>query len=117
MINIYEPWLTKVEREQLIEAFDSSWISSKGQKIKEFEELFAKFHNSKYAIACSSCTTALHLALLAEGIGPKDEVILPSLTFIAPANMISGQNGKITSIVGFSNVRVQTKPSNAPALN
>ena len=95
MINIYEPWLTKVEREQLIETFDSSWISSKGQKIKEFEELFAKFHNSKFAIACSSCTTALHLALLAEGIGPKDEVIVPSLTFIAPANMVLASGAEL----------------------
>lgn len=88
MIPIFEPSLTALEKEYLISAFDTGWISSQGEFLGEFEQNFAKFHGMKHAIASSNCTTALHLALLAAGVTQGSEVICPDLTFIAPANMI-----------------------------
>ena len=88
MIAIAEPSLTSLEREYLLRAIDSGWISSQGEFISEFEEQFARWNQMPYATACSNCTTALHLALDVLGIGPGDEVLCPDLTFIAPANMI-----------------------------
>lgn len=70
------------------DAIISGWVSSIGNYVTAFENNFARFCGVKYAIACSNGTTALHLALLALGIGPGDEVILPSLTFVATANAV-----------------------------
>jgi dTDP-4-amino-4,6-dideoxygalactose transaminase len=66
---------------------DSGWWSM-GPRVEEFEEAFASFSGSKHALAVSNGTAALHLALLAAGIGPGDEVIVPSLNFVAAANTI-----------------------------
>jgi dTDP-4-amino-4,6-dideoxygalactose transaminase len=66
---------------------DSGWWSM-GPKVEQFEETFAAFCGSKHALSVSNGTAALHLALLAAGIGPGDEVILPSLNFVAAANTI-----------------------------
>jgi perosamine synthetase len=88
MIPIFEPSLTGFEREYLLQAIDSGWISSQGDFITTFENEFARRHDLPYAVATSNCTTALHLALDALGLGPGDEVLCPDLTFIAPANMI-----------------------------
>ena len=87
-IPIFEPELTNTERINLLDAFDSGWISSQGNYVTDFQNAFAKYHEVPYAIATSNCTTALHLALTALNIGNGDEVICPDLTFIAPANMI-----------------------------
>lgn len=87
MINISQPDLGKEEWNVLKDSIFSGWITQ-GPKVKEFEEQFAKRHNVKYALAVSNCTTALHLALLALGIGPGDEVILPSFTWVATANAV-----------------------------
>lgn len=65
----------------------SRWLTM-GERIQEFEQAFADFLGAKHAIAVSNCTAALHLANLALGIGPDDEVIVPSLTFVATANSI-----------------------------
>lgn len=65
----------------------SGWITQ-GEFVREFEERFALMHETKYAIATTSCTTALHLMLLASGIKPGDEVIVPSFTWIATANAV-----------------------------
>ena len=88
MIPIFEPSLTSLERQYLLEAIDSGWISSQGEFIVRFEAQFAEWHGMPHAVACSNCTTALHLALDVLGVGPGDEVLCPDLTFIAPANMI-----------------------------
>lgn len=88
LIPISEPSLTSREREYLLQAIDSGWISSQGEFILEFEQRFARMHDVPYAVAVSNCTTALHLALDVLDIGPGDEVLCPDLTFIAPANMI-----------------------------
>jgi len=69
------------------EPIEKGWLTQ-GPKVKEFESLFAEIHNVKYALAVSNCTTALHLALLACGVGEGDEVIVPSFTWVATANAV-----------------------------
>jgi perosamine synthetase len=65
----------------------SGWLTQ-GPKVAEFEKKFAKRHNVKHALAVTSCTTGLHLALIALGVGPGDEVIVPAFTWIATANVV-----------------------------
>ena len=67
------------EKKYVMDCIDSTWISSKGKYIPAFEEKFADFCGVKHAIAAMNGTAALHLALLALGIGPEDEVIVPAL--------------------------------------
>ena len=88
MIPIAEPSLGEEELNNVIEAVKSGWISSKGKFITEFEENFAHYCGMKYGVATCNGTVALHLALAALGIGPGDEVIVPTLTFIATANAV-----------------------------
>lgn len=75
------------EWEATREPIFSGWITQ-GPKVKEFEEIFAKRHNVKHALAVSNCTTALHLALVALGVGPGDEVIVPAFTWVSTANAV-----------------------------
>lgn len=88
-IPVYAPSLAGNERRNVIECIDSTWISSKGKFIPEFEGRFAEYVGARHAIAVTNGTIALHLALVALGIGPGDEVILPTLTYVASANAIS----------------------------
>lgn len=88
MIPIAEPLLGKKELKNVMEAVKSGWISSKGKFITEFEEKFAQYCGVKHSIAVSNGTVALHLALVALDIGIGDEVIVPTLTFIATANAV-----------------------------
>lgn len=88
-IPIYEPWLGKREEQYVLDAVRSGWISSLGKYVTRFEQQFAAFCGVSHAVSVSNGTTALHLALHALGIGPGDEVIIPSLTFIASANAVS----------------------------
>ncbi len=81
------------EKNALISTIQSKWISM-GPKCTEFESLFAEKMGSKYAISLSNCTAALHLALKALGIGKGDEVIVPSLTFVATVNAVRYVNAK-----------------------
>ncbi|UAY52237.1 DegT/DnrJ/EryC1/StrS family aminotransferase [Ferruginibacter albus] len=87
-IPIYQPTLNGNEKKYVLDCLDSTWISSKGKYISLFEEAFAKKIGIKYAASVSNGTTAMHLALLALGIGPGDEVIVPTLTYIASVNCI-----------------------------
>lgn len=87
-IPVYQPDLSGREREYVLECLDSTWISSKGRFIQEFESGFAGFVGAPHAVSVCNGTVALHLALLALGIGPGDEVIVPSLTYIASVNAI-----------------------------
>jgi hypothetical protein len=87
-IPIYEPWLGQREEELVLETVRSTWISSAGKYIKQLEEEFAAYCGAAYGIATSNGTTSLHLATHALGIGEGDEVIVPSLTFVACANAI-----------------------------
>ena len=88
MIPIYKPDLSGNEKKYVNDCLDSSWISSKGKYVDLFEKKFSDITESKFAVACSNGTVAIHLALLALGIGKGDEVIVPSLTYIASVNPI-----------------------------
>ena len=85
---VYEPLLTGNELTYVSDCIQSGWISSLGKYIAQFEILFAEFCGTRHAVAVSSGTTALHLALVSLGIGPGDEVIVPTLTFVATANAV-----------------------------
>jgi dTDP-4-amino-4,6-dideoxygalactose transaminase len=85
MIPVMRPWLGAEEAAAAAEAVSSGWVAQ-GPRVAEFEEAFASAIGAGYAVAVSSCTAALHLALIAAGIGPGDEVVVPSLSFIATAN-------------------------------
>jgi dTDP-4-amino-4,6-dideoxygalactose transaminase len=87
MIPVMRPWLGQEEAAAAAEAVASGWIAQ-GPRVREFEEAFAAAVGAPHAVAVSSCTAALHLALIAAGIGPGDEVIVPSLSFIATANAV-----------------------------
>jgi perosamine synthetase len=80
--------MTGREAEYVHDCIDSTWISSRGEYIARFERGFAEVCDAKHAVACNNGTAALHLAMLALGIGPGDEVIVPSLTYIASANAV-----------------------------
>jgi dTDP-4-amino-4,6-dideoxygalactose transaminase len=87
MINMAKPLIGEEEKQAVLEVLDSG-ILAQGPRTKAFEEAFAAMCGTKHAVATSSGTTALHTALLANGIGPGDEVITSSFTFIASANSI-----------------------------
>jgi dTDP-4-amino-4,6-dideoxygalactose transaminase len=84
-INVMQPWLGDEEVQAVAEVIRSGWVAQ-GPRVAEFEQLFAAVQDTTYAVATSSCTTALHLALLVAGAGPGDEVVVPSFSFIATAN-------------------------------
>lgn len=81
------PFLGDEELEEVREVLESGYLTQ-GPKVAEFEGLVADFVGSKYAFATSSCTTALHLSLVALGIGPGDEILVPDFTFPATANVV-----------------------------
>jgi perosamine synthetase len=87
-IRVAEPLLNGNERAYVLDCLDSTWISSRGKYIEQFEQRVADFCGVKHAVATNNGTTALHLALAAQGIGPGDEVIVPTLTYIASVNAI-----------------------------
>ncbi|HEY8945863.1 MAG TPA: DegT/DnrJ/EryC1/StrS family aminotransferase [Polyangiaceae bacterium] len=84
-IPVCEPLLGGRELEYVTKAVSGGWISSSGGYVREFEEAFAKYLGVPHAITTTSGTTALHLALVAAGIGPGDEVIIPAFTMVASA--------------------------------
>lgn len=87
-ISVAAPLIGAKEKEYVNQALDSTWISSKGPFLERFEEMVASLCNVDHAIACNNGTTSLHLALVGLGLEPSDEVIIPSLTYIATANVI-----------------------------
>lgn len=84
-INVMQPWLGDEEIAAVTDVIKSGWVAQ-GPKVAEFERAFAGRMGAPHAVAVSSCTTALHLALVVAGIGQGDDVIVPSLSFIATAN-------------------------------
>ncbi|WP_344640224.1 DegT/DnrJ/EryC1/StrS family aminotransferase [Kitasatospora cystarginea] len=84
-IPVMVPWLGEEEAEAAAEAVRSGWVAQ-GPRVAEFERAFAAHLGVPHAVAVSSCTTALHLALIGAGVGPGDEVLVPSLSFIATAS-------------------------------
>jgi len=87
-ISVAQPKLQGNERKYVLDCLDTNWISSNGKYIGMFEEMFAKFCGVKHAIAANNGTTALHLALVALDLQPGDEVIIPTVTYIATANAV-----------------------------
>ena len=86
MIPVMRPWLGAEEAAAAAEAVSSGWVAQ-GPRVAEFEQAFASTIGAGHAVAVSSCTAALHLALVVAGVGPGDEVVVPSLSFIATANV------------------------------
>lgn len=87
-VQIAMPHMGRHEFRSLLDAFISGWISSKGPYVHKFEKDFSGFVGVRHGVAVSNGTVALHLALVALGIGPGDEVIVPDLTFAATINAV-----------------------------
>ena len=88
-IPISKPFIGARERDLVLDALDSGWVSSIGKYIDEFETGFARYCGTEDALAVSNGTTGLHLALAVLGVKPGDEVIVPDLTFVATANAVA----------------------------
>tara|TARA_B100000427_G_scaffold287517_1_gene262178 strand:- start:6565 stop:7713 length:1149 start_codon:yes stop_codon:yes gene_type:complete len=89
---LHRPVFDQNEKDYLIECIDSNFVSSVGQKVKDFENSIIDFTGAKYAIATVNGTSALHLAMLLAGVKAGDEVITQSLTFVATCNAIAYAN-------------------------
>ena len=87
MIPIAKPYLNQEDAQAAYDVIMSGWITQ-GPRVQEFEEKFAAYTGAKHAVAVSNCTTGLHLAMIVAGIGAGDEVICPSMSYIATANSI-----------------------------
>lgn len=81
------PWFGQEEYDEVLDTLKSGWIST-GPKTRQFEQEFAAYVGADYAVGLNSCTAGLHLSLVVLGIGPGDEVIVPTLTFGATANIV-----------------------------
>ena len=89
----YEPWISNEDKEMVNATLNQTMLTL-GPKLEKFESDFCKYSKAKYAVAVSNCTAALHLSLMALGIGKGDEVIIPDLTFVADANAVLACNAK-----------------------
>lgn len=95
------------EKDAVIETLDSKWIST-GPKCEEFENLFSNKLHINFSLTTSSCTASLHMSLIALGIKPNDEIIVPSLTFAATANVVKYMGAKpiFCDIISSSNLTI-----------
>ena len=93
-IHLHEPRFVGKEKEYVMDAIDSTFVSSVGAYVDKFEEIVTEKSGAKYAIATSNGTSALHIALLMAGVEPNDEVITQPLTFVATGNAISYANAR-----------------------
>lgn len=87
MISLGDPVLGEDEKEALGAVIDGKWLTM-GERVGAFEKAFAELHGAENAVAVNSCTAGLHLCLIAFGLGPGDEVLVPALTFVATVNAI-----------------------------
>ncbi len=88
VVPLCEPCIRRGEWQYIKECLDTNWVSSVGRFVDEFERAVAKYVGCKHGIATVNGTAALHVALLVAGVEQNDEVLVPSLTFIAPANAV-----------------------------
>lgn len=88
MIPLSVPSIQGNEWKYIKECLDTEWVSSAGKYVDLFEKKIAEFTGSQYSIACVNGTAALHIALILAGVKPEDEVLLPTLTFISPINVV-----------------------------
>ncbi len=101
-IPVYKPSLVGNEKEYVLDCVESGWISWKGKYVPRFEEEFSSYIGMQHGVGVFNGTVSLHLAMLALGIGPEDEVIVPSFTYIASVNAIT--------YVGATPVFVDSRP-------
>src|ERR1043165_7515295 len=94
MIPIAKPYLSIDEAQSAYDTILTGWVTQ-GPRVAEFEDKFARYVGSQYAVAVSNCTTALHLAMIVAGVGPDDEVICPSMSYVATANCIRYVGAKV----------------------
>lgn len=87
------PLIEEAEIAEVVSTLRSGWIGT-GPKVQRFEEMFRRFSSTRHALAVNSCTAALHLSMLALGIRPGDEVIVPAMTFAATANAVIHAGGR-----------------------
>ena len=87
-IPVYKPTFFGNEKEYVNKCLDDGWISSRGEFVNRFEQAFSSYVGSEYSVGVSNGTVALHLALLAIGVSPGDEVIVPTFTYISSVNAI-----------------------------
>ena len=113
MIPIAKPLIGKEEQQAILDVISSGQLVQ-GPKVREFEEEFAEFCGVKYAVATSSGTTALHIAVLAHQIGPGDEVITSPFSFIASANCALYVNAAPVFVDIEPDFRVKTTPHGIP---
>ena len=97
-IPISQPSIGAKEIEYVTDAVRSGWVSSLGKYIDMFEEKFAQYCGTKYAVATSNGTTALHLTLVSLGITSEDEVIIPDLTFVATGSAVKYIGAKVVTV-------------------
>ncbi|MGH9395766.1 MAG: aminotransferase class I/II-fold pyridoxal phosphate-dependent enzyme, partial [Terriglobia bacterium] len=88
-IPVAGPWITQKEIDYVTDAVTNAWYSNAGIYHERFEKAFAEYVGLPFAMALPSCTSAIHLSLLAFGVGPGDEVIVPDITWIASAAPIT----------------------------
>ena len=89
MISVASPNFIGNEKKYVEDCMETTWISSAGKFVNDFEDKFSEYLGTKHAVSCCNGTVALHMSLLALGVKSGDEVILPSLTYIATANCVS----------------------------
>jgi len=94
MISLHEPLFAGNEKKYVKNCLDQGWVSSAGKYVDIFEKKIAKYTGAKYGIACINGTSALQVSLKLVGVKKGDEVIVPSMTFIAPVNAINYNNAK-----------------------
>ena len=116
MIRLCVPHINQAELDAIAEVLSSGFLTQ-GEKVREFESLVSKYVGTKYAFATSSCTTALHLSLVALEVGPGDEVLVPDFTFPATANVVVQQQAvpvlvdiDLDTILRILNPRLLPKP-------
>jgi len=88
-VELHEPRFGARERELVLDCIDTGWVSTAGKYVTQFEQMIAAATGVRHGVAIVNGTAALHAALLVEGVRPNDEVILPTITFVATANAVS----------------------------
>lgn len=113
MIPLHAPNISVSDRKIVQKTLKSGWVSSSGQLILQFEKNLTKFTGAKYCVAVSSGTTALHLALMGLNIKRNEEVIVPSITFIAPINAVKYVNANPVFMDSDNDLNIDVSKVNA----